>query len=505
MNKYLKKKLSYKHPKDFIVFLFLETLIDKKKFISQEDLKRLFKKMDITENKMAKFLVSDLLYQKIPDVRDGLTPIQRRIIYCMYKSKFLYNRSFIHSSRVVGEVTEKYHPFGYIPVYISITRMVQDFSTRYPLIEGMGNFGIIGDYRCAAMNFTEIRLSQISQEIYKGIDKDIVIFRENFDGSLKEPICLPSKIPTLLINGAIYYTMWNIIEGTDFLEYTLKFYNDQHPINRSAQEMINENITNMPPHNITEVCNAIIEIINNPTTSIKELMTIILGPDFPTGGVLLDLSKIIEVYETGRGKLSIRGKIIEEITAKSKKDLVITEIPYLENSFDIIQSIRNLIKNGELKDVLDIKDKSDRKGLRIVLELTKDCIPSVVKNIIFNKTNLQTEFFVNNLVMIPIEDNNGNIKLESKLLNLKELINEYIKHRERVIYVYTLFKLNQVKEKLLNTKATSVLKKELSKLEKIIADKEKRYKIIKDELNYLIDNYGDSRRTQIKLMKWKIK
>lgn len=471
------------------------------------------------EERYIDYAMSVIVGRAIPDVRDGLKPVHRRILYTMYRDNFLYNRPFVKSAKIVGYVLGDYHPHGDQAIYNSLVRLAQNFSIRYPLIQGHGNFGSVDGDPPAAMRYTEARLAQISNEIFENIKKETVEFIDNFDGSNKEPKVLPSKFPTLLVNGTS-----GIAVGMS---------------------------TNMAPHNLTEICNGIIAKIEKPDISIKELSEIIKGPDFPTGGMIINPQSILQSYKTGRGKIIIRGKISVETIKKDKTAVVITEIPYLVNKTSLMQSIAKLIRNKVMPDIKVLRDESDQKGMRIVIELSKDGEPKLVENILYNKTKLQDSFNIINLTLI----NKG---LQPKILNLLELIKEYLNHRERVIYKRSVFDRDEAKKKLhkiegllialddidriiqiiksskdaaeankkLITKynltkiqSEAILAMRLSRLtslerqklvddkkgliikikelEEIIADEKIRYKIIKNELIELSKKFGDKRRTQI--------
>ncbi len=354
------------------------------------------------------YAMSVVVGRAIPDVRDGLKPVHRRIIYAMAENNWYYTSSHVKCAKIVGETLGNYHPHGDMAVYNSLVRMGQDFSLRYPLIHPQGNFGSIDGDPPAAYRYTEARLSQISNELIEDIDKETVDFQPNFDNSTSEPLYLPAKLPNILLNGTK-----GIAVGM---------------------------ATSMAPHNLTEVCNAIIATADDPDISIEELIAIIKGPDFPTGGIITDTNGIYNAYHTGNGTINISGKIETE-TSDKKKSLIITEIPYLVNKTGLIESIANLIKDGVLKDIRDLRDESDRKGMRIVLDLTKNAQPVIVKNILFKRTRLSTTFNITNLVLI----NEGK---QPKILNLKEIINEYIEHRLIIISRRTEYLLKKAQERL---------------------------------------------------------
>ncbi len=360
------------------------------------------------ESSYIDYAMSVVVGRAIPDVRDGLKPVHKRIIYAMEDNNQLFNRPHVKSARIVGEVLGKYHPHGDAAIYNSLVRMAQDFSLRYPLINPQGNFGSIDGDEPAAMRYTEARLSEIANELIEDLHKDTVDFQPNFDDSLQEPRYLPAKLPNILVNGTK-----GIAVGM---------------------------ATSMPPHNLIEICQGIISTIDNPDISVEELMEIIKGPDFPTGGIITNTTGIYNAYSTGRGKISLRGKVKLEAKGE-KKRLVIIEIPYLINKTSLVESIAKLIKDGVLKDVKDLRDESDREGLRIVLDLKTNAQPSIIKNILFKRTRLFTRFIILNLVLT----NDGKLP---KILTLRELIQEYIDHRLNIILRRSEFDRKKAKKRL---------------------------------------------------------
>ena len=354
------------------------------------------------------YAMSVVVGRAIPDVRDGLKPVHRRIIYAMATNNWYHNSSHVKCAKIVGVVLGNFHPHGDVAVYNSLVRMAQDFSMRYPLIDPQGNFGSIDGDPPAAYRYTEARLSQIANELIEDIDKDTVDFQANFDDTTIEPIYLPAKLPNILLNGTK-----GIAVGM---------------------------ATSMAPHNLSEVCQGIIATIDDPDISIEELMEIIKGPDFPTGGILTDTNGIYNAYSTGIGTVNLSGKIETE-TKGNKTNLIISEIPYLINKSVLIESIAKLIKDGVIKDVRDLRDESDRSGMRIVLELTKNAQPVIIKNILYKRTRLLTTFNITNLVLV----NEGK---QPKILNLKELISEYIEHRLKVIRRRTEHLLRKAQDRL---------------------------------------------------------
>jgi DNA gyrase subunit A len=357
---------------------------------------------DISEELKTAYLdyaMSVIVGRALPDVRDGLKPVQRRILYSMYEMGLTHNKPHVKCARVVGHVLGHYHPHGDAPVYEALVRMAQDFVMRYPLIDGQGNFGSIDGDEPAAMRYTECRLTKIAEEMLEDIDKNTVDFQPNFDASRQEPVVLPSKIPNLLINGCT-----GIAVGM---------------------------ATNIPPHNLTEICNGIIAYIKNPDISIEELMKYIKGPDFPTGGVIVGRKGIIEAYKTGKGRITIRGKVEIE-----KDKIIIREIPYMVNKAKLVEKIAELVKNDKLL-ARTVRDESDREGIRIVVEVREDVYSALKK--LYAHTPLQTTFSIINLALV---DN------EPRILNLKELIAHYVDHRREVIRRKVEFELGKAEERL---------------------------------------------------------
>jgi DNA gyrase subunit A len=374
-----------------------EEIIDEKRIIPSE----------ISEEMKKAYLdyaMSVIVARAIPSVEDGLKPVQRRILYSMYLMGLKPGTQTKKSARVVGDVIGKFHPHGDTAVYETMVRMAQDFSLRYPLVYGQGNFGSIDGDPPAAMRYTETRLMPISMELLEDLDKETVKFIPNYDNSLKEPELMPGKLPNLIINGAS-----GIAVGM---------------------------ATNIPPHNLKEICEAIVAYIKNENITIEELCKIVIGPDFPTAGFVF--GDMLNLYKTGKGKLLIRGRITTE-NIKNKDSLVITEIPYMLNKTILIQQIAELIQNKKLKDISDLRDESSRGKIRIVLELRKGASPDFVINSLFKYTRLQDSFSVNLLTLV-----NG----QPKVLNLKQIIEEYVKYRKIIITNRTKFELKKAKERL---------------------------------------------------------
>ncbi|HTZ41854.1 MAG TPA: DNA gyrase subunit A [Candidatus Omnitrophota bacterium] len=458
------------------------------------------------------YAMSVIVSRALPSVEDGLKPVQRRILYSMDLIGLQSNKQTKKSARIVGDVLGKYHPHGDVAVYDALVRMAQKFSLRYPLIFGQGNFGSIDGDPPAAMRYTEAKLAQISNEMIEDIDKETVNFAPNFDNSLKEPELLPSKLPNLIINGAA-----GIAVGM---------------------------ATNIPPHNLSEICDAIIEYIKNENITIEELSQIVTGPDFPTGGVVS--GDIVDLYRTGKGRLILRGKITTE-ESKGKERIVITEIPYMLNKSILVEQIASLIQNKKLMGVSDLRDESSKGKIRIVLELKKGVNSKYTSNTLYKYTRLQDSFNANFLALVGAQP---------RVLNLKHIIEEYVKYRKQVITLRTKYDLKKAKERLeivegllvalkhldeiiaiikksreeaadnlikkfnftkrqaeaiLETKLRQLtaleqdkLKEENEKLkiniaeyEKILADIKEILKIIVREVKSLKEKYGDERKTQV--------
>ncbi|MET1124488.1 MAG: DNA gyrase subunit A [Archaeoglobaceae archaeon] len=347
------------------------------------------------------YAMSVIVGRAIPDARDGLKPVQRRILYAMFEMGLFSNRPHRKSARIVGEVLGKYHPHGDAAVYDALVRMAQDFTMRYPLIDGQGNFGSIDGDAPAAMRYTEARLTKIAEEMLADIDKDVVDFLPNFDATLKEPVVLPAKIPNLLINGSS-----GIAVGM---------------------------ATNIPPHNLSEVCDAIAYYVRNPDCSVEELMKFVRGPDFPTGGVIVGVEGIKEAYETGRGKITVRGRV--EIEGKN---VVIREVPYMVNKARLVEQIAELARE-KIEEIKAVRDESDREGIRVVIELRDASDAEIVIKKLYAYSNLQTTFGIINLALV---DN------EPRILNLKEMIATFVEHRREVIKRRTRFELENARKRL---------------------------------------------------------
>ena len=463
------------------------------------------------------YAMSVIVGRALPDVRDGLKPVHRRVLYSMNEMGLKYNKAYKKSARVVGDVLGKYHPHGDTAVYDTLVRMVQDFSLRKPLIDGQGNFGSIDGDSAAAMRYTECRLQRIADEMLNDLDKDTVKMIPNYDGSLLEPSVLPGKLPALLVNGSS-----GIAVGM---------------------------ATNIPTHNLGEVCDGIIEYIKDPNISTKDMMKIIKGPDFPTGAIIRGTKGIYEYFETGRGSVKVQARTEIEERKGGREAIIVTEIPYQVNKTSLIETIVGLVRDKKITDISDIRDESDRRGMRLVIEVKRDGNAQVVLNHLFKHTQLQTSFPVN---MLAIVDG------RPRILSLKEVMKAYVKHRKEIITNRTKFDLNkaqrrehilqglliaianldevvsiirnskdptEAKFKLMSQFSLSELQaqaildmrlhqltqlsadaianeqaellKLIAELQGILADSQKILDIIVTELTELKKNYGDPRRTEI--------
>jgi DNA gyrase subunit A len=463
------------------------------------------------------YSMSVIVSRALPDVRDGLKPVHRRVLYGMLDLGVSYNRPYKKSARIVGEVLGKYHPHGDSSVYDAMVRMAQPWSLRYPLVDGQGNFGSIDGDSPAAMRYTEARLKRITEEMLNDINKETVDFQPNFDDSLSEPTVLPAALPNLLLNGAS-----GIAVGM---------------------------ATNMPPHNLTEVVNGIIAYIDDRDIDMKGLMRYITAPDFPTGGIIYGYQGVINGFETGRGRIVMRAKAHFDQTKTGKEQIIVTEIPYMVNKASMIEKTAALINDKKIEGISDIRDESDKQGLRVVYDLKRDAIPNIVLNNLFKYTQLQSSFGVNNVALV---------KGRPHTLNLKDMIKHFVEHRHEVVtrrteyelkeaekrahilegYLIALDNLDEVialirgsrdadvareglmtKFNLTEIQARAILdmrlqrltglerekiekeyaelKELIDKLKEILEKVELRMAIIKDELNLIKERYGDERRTEI--------
>ncbi len=366
-------------------------------------------KINIEEQMKSAYIdysMSVIVSRALPDVRDGLKPVHRRVLFGMSELGNFSNRPYKKSARIVGEVMGKYHPHGDSSIYGTLVRMAQDWSLRYTLVDGQGNFGSVDGDSPAAMRYTEARLSKIAEETLADLEKNTVDYQPNFDESLKEPTVLPTRIPQLLVNGAS-----GIAVGM---------------------------ATNMPPHNLSDTIDAIVAYIDNPEIDIQDLIPIIKAPDFPTGGIIYGYRGVQEAYETGRGRIVIRGKAHIEVTPNGREKIVITEIPYMVNKAELIIKTAELINDKKIEGISNVNDESDREGMRIVFDIKRDEISNVVLNKLYKFTQLQNSFSVNNIALV-----HG----RPQLLNLKELIHYFVEHRHDVVIRRTQFELDQAEKR----------------------------------------------------------
>ncbi|MFN3557146.1 MAG: DNA gyrase subunit A [Bacteroidales bacterium] len=352
------------------------------------------------------YAMSVIVSRALPDVRDGLKPVHRRVLFGMSELGIMSNRPYKKSARIVGEVLGKYHPHGDTSVYDAMVRMAQTWSLRYPLVDGQGNFGSIDGDSPAAMRYTEARLRKISEEMLADLNKDTVDFQLNFDDSMEEPTVLPAKVPNLLVNGAS-----GIAVGM---------------------------ATNMPPHNLSEVVDGIVAYIDNQEITIDELMTHIKAPDFPTGGLIYGYEGVKEAYHTGRGRVVMRGEATFEGEEGGKQSIIVTSIPYQVNKAEMIKKTADLVNEKKIDGITDIRDESDRTGMRIVYELRRDAVPNVILNLLYQQTGLQTAFNVNNIALV---------KGRPMMLNLKDIIKYFVEHRHEVVTRRTHFELREAEKR----------------------------------------------------------
>ena len=370
------------------------------------------------------YAMSVIVGRALPDVRDGLKPVHRRILYGMRELGLEHTKPYKKSARIVGEVLGKYHPHGDVAVYDTLVRMVQDFSLRYPLIEGQGNFGSVDGDAPAAMRYTEARMAAITDEMLSDLEKDTVDFMPNFDASLEEPKVLPATLPNLLINGSS-----GIAVGM---------------------------ATNIPPHNLSEVADGVTALIDDSDASLKDLMKIIKAPDFPTGGIICGREGIKQAYTTGRGLIKVRARAGVESQKSGKESIIITEIPYQVNKANLIEAIAQLVQDKKVEGISDIRDESDKDGLRVVIELKRDANAQVILNQLFKHTQLEVSF---GIIMLALVEN------RPRVLNLKQVLEYYIEHRKEVVTRRTKFDLARAKER---AHILEGLKKALANLDKII-------------------------------------
>ena len=472
---------------------------------------------DQMKSSYLEYAMSVIVNRALPDVRDGLKPVHRRILYAMNERAWRSDRAYVKAAKIVGEVIGNFHPHGDAAVYDSLVRMVQDFSMRLPLIDGQGNFGSIDGDPPAAYRYTEARLKKISEELLRDIDKDTVNFLPNFDDTRKEPDVLPSAFPNLLVNGSS-----GIAVGM---------------------------ATNIPPHNLSEVISGVISVIDNPDITVRQIMRNIKGPDFPTAGIIVGSEGIYKAYTTGRGSIIVRGVVDIEETKKGKENIIIKEIPYQVNKAALISKIADLVNNREIEGISELRDESDRSGFRIVIGLKRDINSNVILNKLYKHTSLQVSFGVNLLALVDYKP---------VVLDLKGILLNYISHRKTVITRRTEFELNKARErshileglkialdnideviriirssktvhdadeKLVKKFAFSEkqvkailemrlqrltsleikkiidelkeIQKKIKELTAILKSEKKLFEIVKNELEYIKEKYGDARRTKI--------
>ncbi|MBI3963489.1 MAG: DNA topoisomerase 4 subunit A, partial [Candidatus Kerfeldbacteria bacterium] len=372
------------------------------------------------------YAMSVIVQRALPDVRDGLKPVHRRILYAMWSMGLRAGSKFRKSAAVVGEVLGKYHPHGDVAVYDALVRLAQDFAMRYPIVDGQGNFGSVDGDSPAAMRYTEARLQRIADELLSDIEKDTVPFQPNYDGTQQEPTLVPAKLPNLLINGTV-----GIAVGM---------------------------ATNIPPHNLREVCDAAMHLADHPDASVADLMQFVKGPDFPTAGTIYNRADIRQAYATGKGAIVMRGEaeIVEQ--ANGEFQILIHSIPYQVNKAVLIEKIAQLVKDKKIEGVRDLRDESDKQGLRIVIELRRDSYPRKVLNRLYSHTQLQETFHVNMLALV--EDG-----LQPEVLSLKGVLEEYLKHRQVVVRRRTAYDLARAEER---AHILEGLKKALANLDAVI-------------------------------------
>lgn len=372
------------------------------------------------------YAMSVIVQRALPDVRDGLKPVHRRILYVMHENGLRYNVKYKKSADTVGSVLGRYHPHGDSSVYDAMVNLAQDFSTRYPLIDGQGNFGSMDGDRAAAYRYTEARMARISEEILADLEKDTVDWRDNYDASRQEPVILPAKVPVLLLNGTL-----GIAVGM---------------------------ATDIPPHNLREVSAATIHLIDNPKATVEELTEFVKGPDFPTGGVIYDVAAIKNAYATGRGGVVVRAKAEIEETKAGTFRIIITEIPYRVNKATLLEKIADLVRDKKIEGIRDVRDESDKDGVRVVIDLKKEALANKILNQLYSYTQLQDTFHFNMIALV-----NG---IEPRVLNLRDVLEEFIKHRQIVVTRRAEYELRKAKER---AHILEGLKKALDHIDEIIA------------------------------------
>ncbi|HSQ43052.1 MAG TPA: DNA gyrase subunit A, partial [Fibrobacteraceae bacterium] len=485
------------------------------KFIAGEHTQSLIER-DMQDSYL-RYSMSVIVARALPDVRDGLKPVHRRVLFGMHDLGVYPGKAYKKSARIVGDVIGKYHPHGDSAVYETLVRMAQDFSLRYPLVDGQGNFGSVDGDSAAAMRYTEARMARMGELMLEDLEKDTVDFNPNYDDSLTEPSVLPSAIPNLLVNGST-----GIAVGM---------------------------ATNMPPHNLREIAQAIKAVIANPDIPVEDLLQFVTGPDFPTGATICGRAGIREAYLTGRGRVLVRAKIEAEQDSRDRTRLIVTEIPYMVNKSTLLEKIADLVRDKKIEGIADLRDESDRTGMRIVIDLKKDAVAEVVKNNLYKLSQLQDTFGINNMVIV---------NRRPMLLNLKELIVHYINHRHEIVVRRTQHDLKKAKERahileglriaqqnidevvriirsssdtekakqrlretfglseiqaqaIVDMRLRSLTSLEIDKIEAeyqellktiadyedILANKERRMAIVQQRLDEIVAKYGDERRTDI--------
>lgn len=390
------------------------------------------------------YAMSVIVSRALPDVRDGLKPVHRRILYAMHTLGVTPDKPHRKSAYIVGEVMAKYHPHGDAAIYNTLVRLAQDFASRYPLVDGHGNFGSVDGDAPAAMRYTEARLAKIATEMLADIDKETIDFAPNYDESNKEPVILPSRIPNLLVNGSA-----GIAVGM---------------------------ATNIPPHNLSEVIDGIIRLIEEPETDVNELMQIIHGPDFPTGAIIMGRDGIRSAYKTGRGAIKVRAKA-EIVDTGKKTSIIVTEIPYQVNKARLIEKIAELVKDKKIEGISDLRDESDRQGMRIVIELRRDAVPKVVLNLLYKHTQMQDSFGVNMLALVDGQP---------KTLNLKEVLYYYLEHQKEIIVRRTKYDLRKAEERAHIVEGLRIALANLDQVIKIIRGS----KTVNEARKGLMDGFG---------------
>ena len=415
---------------------------------------------DEVEQSYLDYAMSVIVSRALPDVRDGLKPVHRRVLYAMWDIGLKANAKFRKSANVVGEVMAKYHPHGDLAIYDTLVRMAQDFSLRYPLVKGQGNFGSMDGDGAAAMRYTEAKLSGIAEELLYDIDKNTVNFIPNYDGAHKEPRVLPAKLPNLLING--------------------------------TQGIAVGMATNIPPHNLGEVIDGVIHLIDHPDCEVEDLIKFVKGPDFPTGGIIYSSADIKQAYLTGRGGIVCRAKTEIEETKAGLYRIIVSEVNYQTNKATLLEKIADLVKEKKIEGIKDLRDESNKDGVRVVIEIKKDAYPQKILNQLFKLTPLQDTFHFNILALID--------GIQPKTLNLKMVLEEYLKHRREVIGRRTQFDLDKAKDR---AHILEGLVMALAHIDEIIATIKKSKDKDEAKLN-LIKKFKLSERQSVAILEMKL-